>query len=182
MMTYSEFLFRFPNEKTAIDFYFAARYDNVLACNHCGATVKVYKDRKRAKVCHCRNCNNSFSPFTDTIFEKSSTDMRKWFYAIHLVLNGEKRISACRLQRELGVLYKTARRILHLIREVMGNEDTAKSFKCFAEIDVCVKDKVFVHTALPEKIGYIKNQSSSLYTMPQVFNSRTTNLSVSTGL
>jgi protein-arginine kinase activator protein McsA len=88
-MTFLEFLSIFPTEKAAIDYFFVARYDNILTCNHCGATVKVYKDRKRVKVCHCRNCYNSFSPFSDTIFEKSSTDLRKWFYAIHLVLNSE---------------------------------------------------------------------------------------------
>jgi hypothetical protein len=69
--------------------------------------------------------------------------MRKWFYAIHLVLNSEKRISACQLQRKLGVLYKTAWRILHLIRGAMGNEETAKAFKCFAEIDGRSTDNVY---------------------------------------
>jgi hypothetical protein len=43
--------------------------------------------QKRAKVCHCRECGNSFPPFSGTIFEKSGTDMRKWFYAAHLILN-----------------------------------------------------------------------------------------------
>ena len=134
-MTYFEFNSKFPTQKAVIDYFFKARYNDKLTCNHCGATVKVYKDRKRDKVCHCHNCDNTFSPFTGTIFEKSCTDMRKWFYAIHLVLNGYKGISGCQLQRELGVTYKTAWRILRLIREAMGNEDMAKAFDCFVEID-----------------------------------------------
>jgi transposase-like protein len=134
-MTFFEFQGKFSTEKAAIDYFFEARYHNILTCPHCGATVKVYKDRKRAKVCHCRVCNNSFSPFSDTIFEKSSTDMREWFFAIHLVLNGAKGISGCQLQREIGVTYKTAWRMLRLIREAMGNLETREAFDCFVEID-----------------------------------------------
>jgi transposase-like protein len=134
-MTFLEFVNKFPTEKAAIDYFFKARYHDKLTCPHCGATVKVYKDRKRAKVCHCRMCDNSFSPFSDTIFEKSSTDMRKWFYAIHLVLNDKKGISSYQLEREIGVTHKTAWRMLRLIRESMGNTDMTKAFECFVEID-----------------------------------------------
>jgi transposase-like protein len=134
-MTFIEFNQKFPTEKAAIDYFLKIRYKGTLTCPHCGAKVKVYRYRKRAKVCHCKNCNNSFSPFTNTIFEKSSTDMRSWFYAIHLFLNGKKGISGCQLQREIGVTYKTAWRMLKQIREAMGNNDMAKAFSALVEVD-----------------------------------------------
>jgi len=130
-MTFFEFLAKFPTEIAAIDYYCNARYHNTLTCPHCGAQVKVYRDKQRAKVCHCRCCDNSFSPFSNTIFEKSRTDMRKWFYTIHLVLNAKRKVSGCQLKRELGVTYKTAWRMLKLIRKEMENDDTLKVFKCF---------------------------------------------------
>lgn len=134
-MTFLEFNRKFPTEKAAIDYFFQIRYQGTLTCPICGAKVKVYRLRQKDKVFHCKNCDDSFSPFAGTIFEHSSTDMRKWFYAIHLLLNDKKGISGCQLQRETGVTYKTAWRMLHKIREAMGNADMRKSFDVFVEVD-----------------------------------------------
>jgi transposase-like protein len=125
----------FPDEQTAVNYFINARYGGVLICPHCGAKVRVYRYRQRMKACHCKNCNNSFSPFAGTIFEKSCTDMRKWFFAIHLVLNARKGISGLQLQREIGVTYKTAWRMLQQIRLAMGNEDMSGAFSILVEID-----------------------------------------------
>jgi transposase-like protein len=68
----------------------------------------------------CRRCGFHFHPTAGTIFERSGTPLRAWFYAIYLVSHSEERVSARRLQRELGVTYKTAWRILRLVREQMS--------------------------------------------------------------
>jgi hypothetical protein len=49
-MTFSEFNQLFPTEKAAIDYFLRVRCDNLLTCPHCGAKVKVYRYRERAKV------------------------------------------------------------------------------------------------------------------------------------
>jgi transposase-like protein len=123
------FMFRFPTEESAIDHFIKIRYGDTLSCPHCGSVTKVYWYKKLPKLCQCKNCNDSFSPFKDTIFEKTTTDLRNWFYAIRLFLKDKKGVSALNLQRELEdddavkVSYKTAWRMLDKIRQVMEGDE-----------------------------------------------------------
>lgn len=133
-MTFMEFVKKFPDEKACINYYIKIRYPEGVHCNHCGSP-RVYQRTQNLKAFTCNDCYNSFSPFKDTIFEKSSTDMRKWFYAIHLFLNGKKGISALQLQREIGVTYKTAWRMLHQIRASMGNAENKEFMYTIVEMD-----------------------------------------------
>lgn len=119
-MTFLEFQIKFPNELAVIDFYITIRYPKGITCNHCGSTNVIHR-HTTPKVFTCMGCHNSFSIFKGTIFEHSSTDLTKWMYAVQLFINGKKGISGCQLQRELGVTYKTAWRMLHQIRTAMGN-------------------------------------------------------------
>jgi len=133
-MTFIELMKKFPTEESVIDYYIQVRYPYGVHCNHCGS-VKVYQEHGRRKVFSCNDCRGTFSPFKGTIFEHSSTDLRKWMYAIHLFLNGKKGISGMQLQREIGVTYKTAWRMLQQIRIAMGNATQKEFFDTIVEID-----------------------------------------------
>jgi len=129
-----DFMKKFPTEKKVVEHYFTMRYPKGIECNHCGSP-KVHKRKENIKVLDCNDCKNTFSPFKDTIFEKSSTDLRKWMYVIHLFLNGKKGISGLQLKREIGVTYKTAWRMLQQIRLAMGNAENQEFFDTIVEID-----------------------------------------------
>ncbi len=133
-MYFFEFLEKFPTEEKVIEHFITIRYSKGIKCNHCGS-VKVYQRNKTPKCFDCNECKNTFSVFKDTIFEHSSTDLRKWMYAIHLFLNGKKGISGYQLQREIKVTYKCAWRMLHQIRTAMGNKEHAKFNKTIIEMD-----------------------------------------------
>ena len=134
-MTYFEFNEKFPTDKSILQHFRTIRYKNGLTCPHCGSTQQVGLRTDQPKLCNCNHCHNTFSIFTGTIFEKSSTDLKKWFFAVHLVLNAKKGISALQLQREIGTTYKTAWRMLKQIRTAMGNENLEKSFELIVEVD-----------------------------------------------
>jgi transposase-like protein len=119
-MTYIDILKRFPTEKSYLENYIMVRYPNGIRCSHCGS-VKVYQRNTNYKVVDCNDCGKTFSLLKDTIFEHSSTDLRKWFYACYLVLASNNDLSSLQLQREIGVTYKCAWRMIQLIHYAMYN-------------------------------------------------------------
>ena len=58
-----------------------------------------------------------------TIFEKSSTSLRLWYYAMYLMASTRCGISAKQIQRETGVTYKTAWRMFRQIRSLLSETD-----------------------------------------------------------
>jgi transposase-like protein len=134
-MTIRQFYEHFPTEEAAIEYFLNIRYNGVLTCPHCGSIDYVYRNKGNLKLVQCHICNNSFSPFKDTIFEKTHRDIRDWFYAIHLFLNDKSGVSACNIQREIGGSYKTAFNMMHKIRKAMSNVEMKKIFRGFVEAD-----------------------------------------------
>lgn len=135
-MNFFDFMKKYPTPEEVIRQFILIRYKNDTPhCSHCGAVDRIVPEKDRPKFFHCNNCNSSFSVFKDTIFEKSSTDLRKWMYAIHLFLNAKKGVSGYQLQREIGVTYKTAWRMLKQIRHAMGNANNPEFAETIIEID-----------------------------------------------
>lgn len=140
-MDFLEFNERFSSKAKMIDRFIEIRYGNKVKRNHCGSE-KIYQRKTTNKVFDCNDYGNTFSIFKGTIFEKTSTDLRKWMYAIHLFLNSKKGISGLQLQREIKVTCKTAWRMLRLIRQAMRNVKHGKTFKAMVEIDkTCIGGK-----------------------------------------
>ncbi|MBA2514593.1 MAG: IS1595 family transposase, partial [Solirubrobacterales bacterium] len=92
----------------------------------CEKITKHHRIKGR-KAYSCQVCGTHIYPLAGTIFEKSRTPLKSWFYAMHLIASTRCGISAKQLERELGVTYKTAWRMFHQIRDLM-DEDTAPFF------------------------------------------------------
>ena len=134
-MNFLQFNRQFPTELKCIEHFIKIRYGEKIVCPVCGKSHNVYHTPSRPKNAYCNHCQFNFSIFKNTIFEKSDTDLRIWFYAVMQLLNGKKGISALQLQRDTGITYKTAWRILHQIRKAMGHTENDKIFDAIVEID-----------------------------------------------
>ncbi len=72
----------------------------------------------------CTGCGHHVHPTAGTIFAKSSTSLRLWFHAMYLMTSTRCGISAKQLERELGVSYRTAWRMMNKIRNELMKDGT----------------------------------------------------------
>lgn len=114
----------FPDEETCLEWLIEYRFPEGIFCNsiECQEVTKHYRVKSR-KSFSCSQCGHHVHPTAGTIFEKSSTPLTLWFYAIFLMANTRSGISAKQLERELGVTYKTAWRMFHQIRKMMKEDN-----------------------------------------------------------
>lgn len=124
--TIKQFDKQFPNDDACLAYLFKARWPRGRRCPTCEKVTKHYR-RSDRKTFACEWCGGEVSPTADTIFHKSPTPLRLWFYAMYLMASTRCGISAKQLERELGVTYKTAWRMFKQIRTLMGEEFTDMS-------------------------------------------------------
>jgi transposase len=118
--TIMQFNDRFPTSDACLEEIKQLRYAD-YTCASCGRHDQLSKVSGRP-VYAC-NCGKQVHPLAGTIFHKSSTDLRTWFYAMYLMVQTRAGISAMQLMRETGVTYKTAWRIFKQIRSLMEDND-----------------------------------------------------------
>jgi transposase len=121
-----EFMREYPDEAACLARLWRDKYapdGHHAHCPKCERERKFHRTKTRASYT-CDTCGLHVHPMKGTIFEKSTTSLQLWFYALYLVAGTRCGISAKQLERELGVTYKTAHRMMKRIRtEVMNDED-----------------------------------------------------------
>ena len=119
MIKYSldDFNKRFPDDNVCLERLKNKRYPNGIYCTNCSKVTKHHKVKSRPSYsCDC--CGHHVHPKAGTMFAKSTTPLRYWFYAMYLISITRCNITAAQLQAELGVTYKTAWRMFHMASEV----------------------------------------------------------------
>jgi len=115
---FGQFASRFSNNNVCLEEIKKWRFPGGVYCNKCKKTTRHYKLLERP-VYVCKFCRSQVSPLVGTIFEKTTTPLRLWFYALFLMTHTRATISIKTLQHELGVTYKTAWRVYHGLLNLM---------------------------------------------------------------
>lgn len=121
-----EFMREFPNDAACLEWLWRTRFapdGHTTFCKTCDRDRRFHKVSGRPTY-DCDSCGRHINPTAGTIFQKSSTSLQLWFYAMWLIASTRCGVSAKQLERELGVTYKTAWRIFNKIRNELMTQDS----------------------------------------------------------
>lgn len=120
--TVNHFNEQFPDDESCLEWLKVQRMPGgITHCDKCGVERKHHRVTGRPAYA-CDYCGTMISPMAGTIFHKSPTPLRLWFYAMYLMSATRCGISAKQIQRETGVTYKTAWRMFKQIRTLMSED------------------------------------------------------------
>jgi len=92
-------------------------------CIRCkGPVVELETDKH---LFYCKDCDYQFTVTAGTVFNDTHLPLSRWFVATLLLCEAKKGMSACQIQRTLGISYKTAWYLCHRIRAAMAETDKA---------------------------------------------------------
>ena len=128
-----EFMKRFQTEEQCRELLFKIRWPEGFICPKC-ANTDYYKIKSR-HLYHCRKCAHQASVTANTIFHGSHTPLTKWFWAIFMMADDKRGISATKLARNINVSQPTAWLMLHKIRKAMADRDSGYILSKIVEID-----------------------------------------------
>ncbi|MCG8574907.1 MAG: IS1595 family transposase [Flavobacteriales bacterium] len=118
-MTIAEFYHSFKDESSCKIHLKLSREKSGISCKKCGHQAHYWLSKK--EQWQCKNCNFRTTLRSGTLFESSNLPLKLWYEALYLVCNTKKGISACELQRQLGLKrYEPAWYMMHKIRKAMS--------------------------------------------------------------
>ena len=125
--TFHQFQKDYPDDATCLEKIMQLRYGDKPHCHQCKRQTTYHRISKR-RAYACQFCGAHVYPCVGTPFEKSTTSLHKWLYAMYLFTTTRHGVPAKELERQLGVTYKCAWRIAHEIRKLMAGLDIGGLF------------------------------------------------------
>ena len=111
----------FASDGACLEWIKERRWPNGIYCTRCQKVAKHHPLKNRNCYC-CDYCGTQVYPSAGTIFRKSTTSLRTWFYAIYRMASTHCGVSAKQVQRETGLTYKTAWRMCKLIKRTLAED------------------------------------------------------------
>jgi len=132
-MSLLDFQSRFAMERDCHEYMLAVRFPDGFVCPRCGSSHAGSISTRG--LWQCKRCRAQVSLTAGTLFHRTLTALRHWFWAIFLVARDKRGHSALQLSKELGIPYPRAWLMLHKIRSAMAHRDAQYQLAGVVEMD-----------------------------------------------
>lgn len=126
---------QFSDDRACLEYLEKQRWPDGVCCLYCGS-VATYAIKSR-DIYQCRDCRKQFGAKTGTPFERSHIPLTKWFKALFMLTGDKRGVTSVYLAESIGVTQKTAWRMMHDLRDVMGSD-----FKLMGAVEL---DETYIH-------------------------------------
>jgi transposase-like protein len=146
-INFFQFQKMFSTELKCWKYLVKKRWPHGFICPRCGRQRAYYLAHRN--LFQCQGCHYQTSVTANTIFHKTRTPLKKWFWAIYLVATHKNGIAARHIHRQLNIRFKTAWTMVHKIRQAMKKGNEQYLLKGLIEMD----DSYFGGRAVSGKVG-----------------------------
>jgi predicted DNA-binding transcriptional regulator YafY len=156
------------DNESCIEWLKNQRYPNGIECPICKRITKHHKVSH--KPCYaCDNCGHQVYPAAGTIFHKSATPLKIWFNVIRQMTDSKRRFTAKDIQKEYGVTYKTAWRMLRILREYfVENQSELDTIEKTEGVTITDKEPGVTNAELAKKPMISLDDNNGIATVPEV--------------
>lgn len=125
---------KFATEKACWEHLVKMRWPNGFVCPRCGHDRASFHTTR--KLLQCKGCRYQASATAGTVFHKTRTPLRKWFWLIFMMSTHKTGVSIQGLQRLLGIkYYETIWAMAHKVRKAMAERDASYQLAGLIEMD-----------------------------------------------
>lgn len=124
MSTFIDFNAEFPDDASCLKRVFQQRFGDLTTCPQCGVVDTKFYPVKGRQCYACKWCGYQIYPLVGTVLKKTHVPLRVWFFVLYLFSISKHGVSAAEVRRYTGVSYKTAFRMVHVVRRLMAQPTT----------------------------------------------------------
>ena len=132
-ISFKEFRQRFQTEEACEAYLFEKRWPDGFVCPKYGGKGYYRLHGRREYV--CKQCHRQSSSTAGTVLHRTHLPLTVWFWAIYLIAQDKRGISASQLSRELEIAYSSAWCLLQRLRKAMGGRDKDYVLSGIIELD-----------------------------------------------
>jgi transposase-like protein len=124
---------KYSTQEKCLNYISTEKWPNGFVCPHCENNHGYYTANRYHY--ECSQCHKQTSIISGTLFENTKIPLTKWFWAIYWISSDKGGISAVRLSKLIGCTWRTAYRLLKILRKAMGDRNDQYKLSGVIELD-----------------------------------------------